>query len=114
MGRSNWSQITKQAGFIENALLGEVHHPQRTGLEKLHPRNGSLVFITWVKSRASGTVECQDRLKPSEGRGLRVMWTYRIGQDLFSAGGSCCGKHRRRRGEEGDCLAAGVAVATRG
>jgi hypothetical protein len=41
-----------KAGFIESALLGEVHHPQRAGLEKLRPRNGSPVFIAWVKSRA--------------------------------------------------------------
>jgi hypothetical protein len=100
--------LTKQAGFIESALSDEVHHPQRTGLEKLCPRNGSPVFITWVKSRASGTVECRDRLKPSEGRGLRVMWTYRIGRDLFSTSGSCHGNHRGRR-REGDCPPVGVA-----
>jgi hypothetical protein len=55
MGSPNWSQIIKhrlKAGFIESALLGEVHRPQRAGLEKLRPRNGSPVFIAWVKSRA--------------------------------------------------------------
>jgi hypothetical protein len=41
-----------KAGFIESTLSGEVHRPQRAGLEKLRPRNGSLVFIAWVKSRA--------------------------------------------------------------
>jgi hypothetical protein len=41
-----------KAGFIESALSGEVHRPQRAGLEKLRPRNGSPVFIAWVKSRA--------------------------------------------------------------
>jgi hypothetical protein len=52
MGKPNKSQMTKQAGFIEIALLGEGHRPLRTGPEKSHPRNGSLVFIIWVKSRA--------------------------------------------------------------
>jgi hypothetical protein len=94
--------LIKQAGFIESMLSGKVHCPQRTGLEKSRPRDGSPVFITWVKSGASGTMECWDRLKPSEGRGLRVMWTYRIGWDLFSNGGSCRGNHRWRRREEGE------------
>jgi hypothetical protein len=31
-------------------------------------------------------MECQDRLKPIKGRGLRVMWTYQIGQNLPPAG----------------------------
>jgi hypothetical protein len=78
-------------------LLGKIHRPQRTGPEKSYLRNGSPVFITWVKSRTLGTVECRDRLKPSEGRGLRVMWTYRIGQDLFSAGRSCHSNQRGKR-----------------
>jgi hypothetical protein len=95
-------------------LLGKIHGPQRTGPEKSYLRNGSPVFITWVKSRTLGTVECRDRLKPSEGRGLRVMWTYRIGQDLFSTSRSCRGNHRRRRGEEGDCSPAGVAMESEG
>jgi hypothetical protein len=33
-----------KAGFIESALSGEVHRPQRTGLEKSRPRNCSPVF----------------------------------------------------------------------
>jgi hypothetical protein len=41
-----------KASFIESTLSGEVHCPQRAGLEKSHPRNGSPVFIIWVKSRA--------------------------------------------------------------
>jgi hypothetical protein len=45
MGRPNWSQITKQAGFIESVLSGKVHHPQRAGPEKSHRRNGSPVFL---------------------------------------------------------------------
>jgi hypothetical protein len=55
MGRPNWSQIIKQAGFKQallRALSGEVHHPQRAGPEKSRGRNGSPVFISWVKLRA--------------------------------------------------------------
>jgi hypothetical protein len=52
MERPNQSQMTKQAGFIESTLSGEVHCPQRTGPEKSWPRNGSPVFIIWMKSRS--------------------------------------------------------------
>jgi hypothetical protein len=72
-----------------------------------------------VKSRASGIVECQDRLKPSEVGELRVMWTYRIGWDLLPTSRSCHGNQRGKRKEEGEvespwspCM--GVAVATIG
>jgi hypothetical protein len=34
-----------KSGFIESALLGEVHRPRRIGSEMLRPRNGSPVFI---------------------------------------------------------------------
>jgi hypothetical protein len=44
--------MTKQAGFIESMLSGEVYCPQRTGPEKLRWRNDSPVFIARVKSKA--------------------------------------------------------------
>jgi hypothetical protein len=56
-------------------------------------------------------MECQDRLKPSEGRGLRVTWTYRIGQDLFSSGNIGGGGERRMIAPH---TLAGVAMVTRG
>jgi hypothetical protein len=42
-------------------------------------------------------------------KGLRVIRTYRIGRNLLPVGGGCCGNHRGRRKEEGDCPLAGVA-----
>jgi hypothetical protein len=41
-----------KAGYIERVLSGKVHCPQRIGPEKVRPRNGSPVFIAWVKSSA--------------------------------------------------------------
>jgi hypothetical protein len=41
-----------KASFMESTLSGEDHRPQRTGQEKSCLRNGSPVFMIWVKSRA--------------------------------------------------------------
>jgi hypothetical protein len=47
-----------KASFIESAISGEVHRPQRTGPEKSHLRNGNPL------------------------QELKVLWGVRIGQGL--------------------------------
>jgi hypothetical protein len=44
MERSNQSQMTKQASFIESVLLGEVHHPQSQG-QRSCPREMAAQFL---------------------------------------------------------------------
>jgi hypothetical protein len=46
--------MTKQAGFIESVLSGEVHYPQRTGPEKSCPRNDSPVFYVLGEVKSFG------------------------------------------------------------